>query len=261
MKKMMTVAALAVAVTSFVSCKKKDKDADLSGTYNSAEVMMGNGKVYSWASLDKNGNPTAVGFTLNDAALNGLPAADTDKGHTHEHSYEMILPSQASKTPFNHIVIDWNPAGHEPAPIYTIPHFDFHLYMISKEERANIPPYEVDSTGFKKYPSADYLPSNYINPGGGVPEMGTHWIDMNTPELHGNPFTLTFIYGTYNGQVNFIEPMITYNYLKSLTDYNQTVPRAAKVAKSGYYPTRYRITHANGAYTVSFEGMEWRDAS
>lgn len=260
MKKTITILTVSAAIISTTSCKKKEEKPNLGGTFTASEITMGNGKIHSWTKLDDEGNPTSIGFTLNDAALTGLKS---DTAHTpgNEVEYELALPSQASKTPFTHIVVDWNPAGHEPVPIYGAPHFDFHFYTMSSEDRKKIPPFEVDSTGFKKYPAADYLPANYINPGGGVPEMGAHWLDMNTPELHGSPFTETFIYGTYNGQVNFIEPMITYSYLKTITDLTKSIPRPAKVAKSGYYPTKYHIIHINGSYTISFEGMEWRTAS
>ncbi len=51
--------------------------------------------------------------------------------------------------------------------------------------------------------------------GGGVPQMGAHWVDVTSPELNGSTFAQTFIYGSYDGQVNFYEPMITLDFLKN----------------------------------------------
>jgi hypothetical protein len=42
--------------------------------------------------------------------------------------------------------------------------------------------------------------------------MGVHWIDPASHEFHGHDFTATVLYGSYNGEMNFIEPMITRAY-------------------------------------------------
>jgi hypothetical protein len=80
--------------------------------------------------------------------------------------------------------LDWNPHGHEPEQIYGAPHFDFHFYSISQAERAAIPAYEADPTKFDNGPGAAYLPPTYMNFGGGVPQMGAHWVDITSPELN-----------------------------------------------------------------------------
>ena len=129
----------------------------------------------------------------------------------------MKIPSQASKTPFDHIVIGWRPDGHEPFQIYGIPHFDFHFYMITSEERKLITSYEADSMKFKNAPPVEYLPPGYIYPGGGDAQMGAHWIDPASPEFNGETFRKTFIYGTLEGKVNFIEPMITNDFFVKIS--------------------------------------------
>jgi hypothetical protein len=35
-------------------------------------------------------------------------------------------------------VINWMPEGHPSPMVYTVPHFDFHFYMIPNAERLNI---------------------------------------------------------------------------------------------------------------------------
>ena len=251
MKKICIV--MAAGIVSLASCKKSDSNS--SGTFNGTEVKMGNGKAYAWTKTDDKGNPVAVGINLTEDALQGL---DTN---TMGSDFELSLPSQAAKTIFKHFVIDWNPHGHPPAGIYTVPHFDFHFYSISSAERMQIPDYAVDSNAFNNYPSTDYLPAGYINPGGGEPQMGTHWIDVSSPELHGQPFTQTFIYGSYNGKVIFEEPMVAMSYLKSTTDYSRAIPQPMKVATTGYYPTSFHISHANGVYTIALENMVYKTAN
>lgn len=222
---------------------------------------MGNGEVFSWVKFDAEGNPLSLGLSMTESALDGLPSSGP--GHQHQNSFELPLPPTiVSKTPFTHAFINWNPEGHEPKQIYAAPHFDFHFYTISSAERKAIPSFIQDSTGFKNKPAAEYFPPNYFNPGAiaSDAQMGTHWIDMNTPELSGSPFTETFVYGSYAGKVNYIEPMITHSYFKSLTNWSRNVPRPAKVQISGFYPKRLTVTRTNGYYTMSLEDFEFRKA-
>lgn len=240
------------------SCgNKKDRE------FRSAEMTMGNGKVFSWIITDYTGKPKSLGFTLNASALDGLPVHGP--GHEHHNEFELpLLPWAASKTPFNHIVINWNPDGHIPNPPYGLPHFDFHFYMITSSERMSIGTWSTDSVRQGKLPSLDYLPPHYINPPGSIAsdaEMGNHWIDTLSPEVaKTGPFTYHFVYGTYNGRVNFIEPMITMDYFRSITDFDGPVPRPAKVDRSGYYPTTIHIYQKDGNYIMSLGDMEYRNS-
>lgn len=247
MRTSILIAAACLIMSS--SCKKNDSQ---SGTFQTAQVTFGNGKVYSWVTNDNNGNPVSVGFTLTGGALNNLGIAGDE--------WMIPLPSQASKTLFDHIDIEWNPQGHEPAGIYDVPHFDFHFYNISDAAQEAIPPYEIDSTGFQNFPAASYLPANYFPTPGGVPHMGKHWVNVLSPEFHGQPFTETFIYGSYNGNVIFQESMITKAYLEGLTDLSKAIPQPAKVKKTGYYPTKYSIKKNGAEYVISFTDFVYKQA-
>ena len=82
---------------------------------------------------------------------------------------------------------------------------------------------------------------------------------MRSPELQGlaghpenaKPFTKTFIYGSWNGQFIFDEPMITRAYLMSKHDATDpsvrdeviSVPTAARYSPAGFYPGAYRISY------------------
>ncbi|NJW55404.1 hypothetical protein, partial [Salinimicrobium oceani] len=72
------------------------------------------------------------------------------------------------------------------------------------------------------FPDAAYLPETYFtaDPVEMVPYMGVHWLDSSSPEIPFNQgnFTHTFIYGTYNSEVVFLEPMITVDYLRNEAD-------------------------------------------
>ncbi len=93
--------------------------------------------------------------------------------------------------------------------------------------------------------------------------MGVHWVNKNAPELHGQPFTKTFIYGYYGGQLAFVEPMVTRAYLETSPDYASLIELPSVYPTAGYYPTWYSIrtdprTHA---VSLALEGFVYRPAA
>ncbi|MER3498575.1 MAG: hypothetical protein C4308_08040 [Chitinophagaceae bacterium] len=91
--------------------------------------------------------------------------------------------------------------------------------------------------------------------------MGAHWIDVTTPEINGGAFTQTFLYGSYNSQVIFYEPMITKTFLDANPTFSRTFPVAQKFKTAGYYPTRMTIEKINGVTNIILEGFVYRQAS
>ena len=90
--------------------------------------------------------------------------------------------------------------------------------------------------------------------------MGAHAVDTATPELRGDPFTSTFIYGYYNGRMTFVEPMISTAFLKTKTNFTAPVKQPAAYPRRGYYPTRYSVTYdpKREEYSVALEGLVLR---
>ena len=255
--------AFAVAALSLVSCKK-ESDNQKNGIFKGPEVKVHEGKAWTWVQLNDAGNPERIAVTLTDQALSSVPVGSGDNhGHMDGNHWILKLHPKAAGTPFNHVGMHWNPNGHEPANVYTLPHFDFHFYLSTPEEVAAIPPYPVDSMKFKNVPGPDYLPATYINPGAAtsVPQMGAHWIDVTSPELGGQTFTQTLLYGSYDGKVTFLEPMITLQFLKNTNSFVRDIPLPAKVHKTSWYPTKMRVVKRDGLTEVIYEGMVFRQQS
>ena len=124
------------------------------------EVQVHGGKAWTWVQLSKQGNPEKLAIALSDEALNSVPAGTPNSGHGHMEGNHWIvkLPAKTSNTPFNHVSMHWNPNGHEPENIYTLPHFDFHFYSSTPEEVLEIGTYEKDSVRFKKYAFSRIFP-------------------------------------------------------------------------------------------------------
>lgn len=121
--------------------------------------------------------------------------------------FVLELPKGKGKNFYTFVMLDWNPQGHEPPQIYGLPHFDVHFYIVPDEVRLGMLPEKV--TEFENLPSDEYVPAGYFRGPGFVPFMGVHWLNGASPELHGATFTQTFIWGSYDGEFVFWEPMLT----------------------------------------------------
>lgn len=226
-------------------------------TYYGPRVKVGYGYLRSWMNVSRHGKPLAIGAEMTASSLEGLPQDPEDFAVS-----TYILPLHhyvKGLTPFDHLTINWNVHGHEPPGVYDIPHFDFHFHELSIAEQTSIPPYEVSPAGFDNLPSIDFLPDFYLRAPGGVPGMGTHWVDLRSPELNGMPFTHTFIYGTYKGRVHFIEPMITHALIKSGQTVLKEIRQPKKFYEHSYYPTRYAIWKdcRHNRHYVALDNFVW----
>jgi hypothetical protein len=217
----------------------------------------GNGQVRSWVSLDASGNPTAIGLTFTEAALSGLPAEPPPGAEGTELS--LNFPAQAGA--FKHVMLNWNPHGHPPAKVYDVGHFDFHFYTITEAERVGITAKGDDLVKAKKEPAKEFVPEGYIHiPDSEIPRMGSHWVNPLSKELQGSAFTTTFLYGSYDGNMIFAEPMIAKSFLETKTNVTERIKLPAKYARNAYYPTSYSVKYdpVTREYTVALEGMTLR---
>ena len=303
--RILATASVALAVASFVACSDPGSTGVASNTSASldragfdqagahrqygAPQKVGNGTVRTYIVKDQKneGRPLEVGVALSEQALEGLPApiASSDP-MANMHMYTLDMPAQNS-TPYKFVQFDWNPAGHEPDNVYTIPHFDFHFYTVPVEVRNSIMPSDPQyAAKAANYPAPEFRPPFYLDaataagaPAAAVtiPMMGLHWLDVRSPELQmltGNPagyrpFTKTFIYGSWDGQFIFDEPMITRAYIlekktatdPSVVDEVVPVPTAAKYSPAGFYPSAYRITWdaQQKEYRIALTQLSWRD--
>ena len=125
------------------------------------------------------GVPLEVGLALDERALDGLrgpmqhdPAEGGDHAHEDFDAYAVPMPAQ-NPTPYKFIELDWNPAGHPPEDIYTLPHFDFHFCktydgavifqepMITREFILSKPNVEIPLPMAAQVTPAGYYPSAY----------------------------------------------------------------------------------------------------
>lgn len=230
------------------------------GTFFGPAVQIGGGEARTMVTLDRDGNPVSMAVALSEGAVANPP---TPPAGMMAADHVLALPAEASESVFDHVSLDFLPHGHPPMGIFNLPHFDVHFYMISVEERNTITPADpaFPEKGARQ-PAPEFVSQGYISPIGDViPRMGRHWIDPTSPEFNGETFTATFIYGSYDGEMNFLEPMVTRAFLETRPSFTRPLKLPARYAVPGHYPTSYSVTYHASAneYRIALGGFVRRD--
>lgn len=220
--------------------------------FESESQSLGDGTVRTYVELDDSGNPVELGVILSGDALSNLP--------DYAEEYMLQLPPQAATTAITHIGFNWRSHGHPPAEIYNVPHLDVHAYVISPQEREAITATGANLETVYATPAPELIPAGYVlAPDSAEPGQGAHWIDPTAEEFQDTPhgFDHTMIYGFYNGDMTFIEPMVTIDFLQSQQEFEGTIPVPKRYTRPGAYPTAYSITYneATGEHIISLTGF------
>lgn len=252
----------ALAFLLFTGC---DGSPDTAGTRYGPAAAVGGGTVRTFVQTDAAGAPVALGVVLSESALSGLPAHAGGDGHESLWTLRFPDEARAAGLQYDHVWFGWNPEGHEPEGLFTYPHFDLHFYWVPVAERESWTPADPRfAEKGERAPEAKYVPEGYaLPPGPAVPEMGNHLVDTADPTYApGGPvFTEVLIWGSYDGRVPFLEPMITKAFFESLKAsgraHVETLAQPQAFQTAGYYPTRYSIRYdaAEKAYLVTLDGL------
>lgn len=208
-----------------------------------APVDVGNGTARSYI-ITRGATPIELGIAMSEGALEGLPGGTTPQD---AQRFILSLPS-GNSTGYQVVELNWNPGGHPPPMVYTVPHFDFHFYTVPLTQVEAILPADPEfGAKAANLPAESTRPDGYapdVNPVGaiaGVPRMGVHWTDRTSHEFHGQPFTATFVVGSWDGEFTFLEPMVEFSYLKSKPNYEAAVQVPSAFGAAGDRPTGYRV--------------------
>ncbi len=280
------MASVLFAAAAVAACASLERSA--SARHSGWETPFGHGTAATYADVDEAGRPTSIGVVLSAKALDGLPAGSdmhhcVNRGHdgsvgpdtkcveTFEHV--LALPDAVARRtdiPFKWILLNWNHRGHIPPGIYDRPHFDVHFEMVPVAdvfaiEAGDCGPERVRCDQFataKKPVPADFVHPDFKDVDAVVPAMGNHLIDLSGEEFRGKPFTRSFIYGVYGGDVIFYEQMVTRDFLESRPDGCADIKLPQAYAKAGYYPTLTctRYEPRSGSYSISMEKFVLREA-
>jgi hypothetical protein len=207
------------------------------------------GDAESYAVVNEQGHLRKLGISI---SMQTLTNATTEQMA----SFKLNIPDLAGLGNFiNHVSIDWNPMGHPPMNVYTIPHFDLHFYGISMAKVAAIDcqrPYVVDPA---LVPEGYMLPDPEA-PDACVPQMGVHALPA-TDLVDGFEFWETMIYGYNDNAMIFIEPMIAQRFfLEKRSIEKELIYTESQLAALGQdaVPQHYAVTYdeTTDRYIIEF---------
>ncbi|SMF73774.1 hypothetical protein SAMN06265365_14524 [Tistlia consotensis] len=246
-------AALAGAATTAAAAGGK--------TYLGDSIEIGHGTAQAVVETDAAGRPQSIGISLSPGAIEGLPEGRNKDSAEGSWEFDLPLPKTPVATGYGAIQIDWNPLGHPPPGIYTVPHFDFHFYLMTPDQVERVA-FTGPADPAAAAPDPALVPPGYkVIPETAVNRMGVHGVDVTGPEFHGKPFTATFVYGYYEGRLTFVEPMVTTAYLHSKPALSLPVKTPERYSTAGYYPTRYSVRYdaAKKRYLVELDDLKsWK---
>jgi hypothetical protein len=234
---------------------------------------LGQGTVRTYLIVDGSGKPAELGVAVSEVAMATLPDLSNKSPMEAFLSMDLEVPKR-TPSPFKLVGFFWRPLGHPPAHIYDVPHFEFHFYLIDAVTRNAILPGKGDTRSesgpfvqgpfaerASRAPAAGSLPATYAySAGSAMPMMGGHWIDRQSQEFHGHPFDRTLVYGTWDGKVIFMQPMITRAFIQSKPQGTYEIPRTEKVPAPGWYPSAYTVKYEESAkeYRIGLVGFAKR---
>ena len=201
---------------------------------------LGTTGVTTWAKVLPNNRVTEVGLTLRLSFVANPPSP----GPGPDGQYVLSFPAVVQATTyFNHLELGWNPHGHEPRGVFDVPHFDFHF--------ESVPVADVFAIGFGDgppqaphdpvAPASERIPAGYMYPSqfALVPFMGVHAVRPDDI-VPSDQFTTIMIAGFFNGNMIFMEPMITQRFLLLRQSFTLDVPMPAVLGRTTHYPSRFR---------------------
>ncbi|AHD20067.1 hypothetical protein Y013_05010 [Rhodococcus pyridinivorans SB3094] len=228
------------------------------------ENELGEGISRAYIVVDHGGRPREVGIRMSESVLTGLPEGP-GAGTT---MLMPALPAGAPDTGSDHVMLGWNPNGHDPEILYGAPHFDMHFYTTDADHEVD-PAAPDFAARAARLPEPEYVPEGYIPPPGPpventVPFMGMHWTGTADDVIPGSfEFTEVLLNGSWDGEFIFIEPMMTREWLATKPSLREIVKQPSSYRRTGYYPTVYTVDFDEqaGEYVVALSGLTMREAS
>ncbi|QLC34670.1 hypothetical protein EFA46_004655 [Halarchaeum sp. CBA1220] len=233
---------------------------------------IGDGEISTFASVTPSGEPKYLGVHFSEGALHELPYAEAfESGEATGRKvhgfwskpFSLDFPSSAPQ-PFEYAALGWNPQGHTPEDVYDKPHFDIHFHFNTPETVRQIGPGVIEDL------PSDVTPEGYelIEGGAVIPAMGAHLAPTDAPEFDGAEWLDTLIWGAaaVDGddayELNFLEPMITVDYLENHLDgaHSEPISQPEIYPQAGHYPTTYTVRDlGDGGYAAVLADFDERD--
>ncbi len=202
----------------------------------------------TWARMQGT-TVVAVGATIPLASIENAPE-DQELVWPPVMATALRMPeSGQQEAGLTEVTVFWEAHGHPPGP-YLAPHFDFHFYTITREDRTAIDC--IDETKPSVLPAGYSLPDVTLPPplaemagespliGLCVAEMGMHSLLISELEST-DTFRGSMVIGYYHGTPIFIEPMLTRELLLEKRSFDLPIPSIPGMA--GEYPRTFHAEY------------------
>jgi len=198
--------------------------------------------------------------------------------------YEQVPEEIKKATGIDNISIDYSPCGHPPVGVFTVPHYDVHVYRADPQLRScmiceKIPgapvcnPASQDTVNGQAFFDIDYstmlgsgkdgkavmnMPSSFhVGAGDMVPLMGGHaWDEANQPSPEKPFVDPVWVMGTYDKDIAFYEPMLPLSFITGNDDsfFEDSLTYADQTINSlpSYYSVDYDASTKMS--TLTFKG-------
>lgn len=202
------------------------------------------GTVSTWAQLDANNQVTEVGADIPLATIQNA------SGEVMAPVATLSFPAAVQNSTFiNHMEINWNEHGHPPVGVYDKPHFDFHFYHTTPDQVMAVNCTDMTAPPQGRVPQGYALPP--LTAENCVPMMGFH-ASPGSDFAPGFDFQKTMILGYYGGNFDFVEPMVTRDFLLQKQDFSMSIPAPQNAGVSTRFPTKFTADFDESANAYHF---------
>ena len=182
--------------------------------------------------------------------------------------------------------MDYNACGHPPVGVFTIPHYDFHSYIIDEDFRSAMTcdmdpsgapvcdypdnpvgntPYQTTASGRGMFVVSQYLGEDVANMPANftcswpdaLPNMGLHCFDFDAVTNQDDWTEPTLIMGSYDGDIAFYEPMVPLSFMTGDVDKEYSQTGIEYMGHTKYsLPRDYSVSYSAETFrtTISFTG-------
>jgi hypothetical protein len=246
------------------------------------KISFGKGSIQTYLQINPDGSPNAYGFTFSDLVLQDLPSKETPNDFQNcydadengvitpqecvgGHSRFLFFPKHNQRAPIRWGAFSYYPKMNLPPEIVDSSLLDFRFNILGFLQTNAIKlgpcPGLLNCEDFakaKKDLPENYQPRDYTNLEAVEGKVGNRMMDLTAKEFETrNKFSKTFIYGSYNGHLTFLEIISSVGFLKGKKSQCSPIKRPKNYEEPGFYPTKYCIKYwaPSKRYFVSLEGF------
>jgi hypothetical protein len=90
--------------------------------------------------------------------------------------------------------------------------------------------------------------------------LGEHWLDATGPVVSGRPLEAVMIYGFWDGETIFVEPMVIHDLLLSQRNFEGRFGQPERVAEAVALPNAFSVSldAGRGVHVVAIDALEDR---